>query len=132
MTDYHRIHGSIRIELEGRILILHAEGPGNAELVQQYQQDVKHYRDQLRGKPWGNLVVFYNEPLLTPEGKELMYESIRRSRESGMVAVAMVLSQANSPSIVRQFWEGIYTKVGMPHVFFDSQDEARNWLETLL
>ncbi|WP_088330554.1 hypothetical protein [Lacimicrobium sp. SS2-24] len=132
MTDFYRIHGSIRIELQDRVLILHAEGPGNADLIQQYQRDVQHYRDQLRGQPWGNLVIFYNEPLLTPDAKEMMYESIARSRESGMVAAAVVLSEVNSPAIVRQFWDSIYQHVGMPHEFFASQEQAKDWLKTFL
>ena len=132
MTDYQRVHGSVSIELQDRILILHAEGPANADLIQQYQRDVKHYRELLRGEPWGNLVVFYNEPLFPPDARELMYQSIQRSRESGMAAVAVVLSDVNSPLTVRHFWDAIYTHVDMPHEFFDSQDQACEWLKTFL
>ncbi|WP_102797103.1 hypothetical protein [Bowmanella denitrificans] len=123
-----RAHGSFSLALDGRVLLLHGEGPGNAELIESYQQAVQEYRQALSGQPWGNLVVLHGESLLTHDAVQLMNISIGRSKASGMVAAAVVLADANYPGLVEQLWRQIYQGAEMPHAFFTDQQSAHLWL----
>lgn len=126
--DKFLAHGSFSLQVEGRILLLHGEGPGNAELIEQYQLAVLRHREALAGQPWGNLVVLHGESLLTHDAVQLMNLSIGRSCASGMVAAAVVLSDTNYPGLGEQLWHQIYVAADMPHAFFDNIESARGWL----
>ncbi|MBT1062369.1 hypothetical protein KJY73_02235 [Bowmanella sp. Y26] len=126
--DRFLAHGSFSLQVEGRILLLHGEGPGNAELIEQYQLAVQQHRQALAGEPWGNLVVLHGESLLTHDAVQLMNLSIGRSRDSGMVAAAVVLTDTKYPGLGEQLWHQIYVAADMPHAFFADIGSARTWL----
>ena len=123
-----RAHGHVSFSLNGRILTIEAEGPGNAELIHEYQQHMQDYRMQLQGKPWTSLVIFNGESLLTPDAIQLVDEAVQTNRHYGMVAVAVVVTDTHCRTLVRQLWSGIYSQAGVPHQFFEAQEQARQWL----
>ncbi|GAB3019255.1 hypothetical protein [Bowmanella dokdonensis] len=123
-----RPHGHVSFSLDGRILTIEAEGPGNAELIHEYQQHMQAYRQQLQGAAWASLVIFNGESLLTPDAIQLVDEAVQTNRHYGMVATAVVVTDASCRTLVRQLWSSIYCQAGTVHQFFDTPEQARQWL----
>lgn len=122
------VHGSFSFSIEGQLLHVKAVGPGNTEAVIQYMKQVQAYREQLSNAPWVSLVVSEGVPLLPPEATAMMVETIRQAKGINLVATAVVLEQIEYKIAVQRFWEDIYQRADLPHGFFETVDEARNWL----
>ncbi|WP_339723038.1 hypothetical protein [uncultured Paraglaciecola sp.] len=125
-------HGSLRLSIEGQLLIIEGSGPANLEMVQEYQQQVMGLRKQIMHAPWGSLALLSGTPLVSPEAKALFVQVIKQAKAMNLQATAVVLIEMESAEMVRQFWQEIYIDSGVNYAFFATIVEARNWLQTVL
>ena len=123
------IHGDIQLSVEGRLLIIEGSGPANLEAVLCYQREAQRYRDRLNPHPWGSLVLLKGEPLLPPEAKSLLIDTIKFACTQSLVATAVVFMDVKHANTIRFFWDSIYANTTLPHAFFDQQTVAREWLQ---
>lgn len=123
------VHGELRLSTDGQLLVIEGEGPANLEMVLQYQRSVQAYRDKIMHKPWASLVLLSGTPLVPPEAKSLLAETIRQAKLMHLAATAVVLVDVEYALIVKKFWTEIYEETGVTYGFFDSENEARVWLE---
>ncbi|AWL13071.1 hypothetical protein HMF8227_02619 [Saliniradius amylolyticus] len=121
-------HGRVQVRAEPELLVIDADGPGNAELLQEYQLQVAAYREQLSGQPWGLLMNFNGDVLLTADALDLLQESIARSKAAGMCAVAIRILDCSCPSLVKGIWDKVYEQAKLPNAYFDDESSARQWL----
>lgn len=126
------IHGHFRFVVEGQLLLVEGEGPGNMEVAIQYHQQVQPFREQLKQRPWASLVKMRGMPLLPPEAKQIMAHSIIQAMRENLVATAVVLVDVEFASSARQFWSDIYQNTSLSYRFFDTEEEARAWLSIQL
>lgn len=125
-------HGSLRLSIEDQLLIVEGSGPANLELVQEYQQQVVGLRKKIMHAPWVSLALLSGTPLVSPKAKELFVEIISQAKSMNLRATAVVLIEIESVELVRQFWREIYTGAELKFCFFDTEEEARNWLQGVL
>lgn len=125
-------HGEMSVSIDGRILVIEGEGPGNTEVAIQYQKNVQPFREQLSSHPWASLVKLRGVPLLPPEATTLMTCSIKRATKMNLIATAVILIDVEFAETVRQFWQAVYEETGLAYEFFDYEWQARDWLEAKL
>ncbi|MBU3002397.1 hypothetical protein [Paraglaciecola arctica] len=125
-------HGSMRLSIQGQLLIVEGSGPGNIEMVQEYQQQVVGLRKQIMHAPWVSLALLSGTPLVSPEAKELFIQVVKQAKSMNLRATAVVFIEMESADLVRQFWREIYTSAGLKFSFFDTENEARDWLQSVL
>lgn len=122
------IHGSMQISVEDRFLLIEGSGPANLEAILDYQKRVQEFREQLNHSPWVSLVVLKGEPLLPPEAKSLLIETINFACKQHLVATAVVFADVKYQVSVQAFWESVYLRTTLPYAFFEHIAEAKTWL----
>ncbi|MFT6899641.1 MAG: hypothetical protein ACJA13_004082 [Paraglaciecola sp.] len=122
-------HGNLNIYIDEGLLVINGRGPANTEMVLRYQREVHSYRQKLCASPWASLTILTGEPLLPPEATGMMVEAIKSGQALNLVATAVVMQDVQYKSMSQQFWRGIYEQTTLPFQFFDSQYEARLWLQ---
>ena len=125
-------HGKLDIRVDGRILVLRAEGPWNAELTRLYTELVEKHINALAGQPWALLGFVVNEGIHTPDSYAIQLQAVREHRQKGRVATAVVFERLDSEQFVRIVFDKLYNEAGEPHAFFDNEAAACAWLEERL
>lgn len=126
------VHGELRLSTDGQLLIIEGQGPANLEMVLQYQRNIQAYRDKIMHKPWASLVSLSGTPLVPPEAKVLLTEIVRQAQQMHLAATAIVFIDVEYASIVRKFWQSIYEETGVMYRFFETEKDARDWLDSIL
>lgn len=87
-------HGSSRFERRGQLLLLHSQGPFNAEHIQSLVSGFRLHAAELKPcGPWASINIVSGSIMATPEA----IEALRRSalwayQELGRVAIAYVVA----------------------------------------
>lgn len=123
-----RPHGSLTVEIDGRVLVVRAQGPWNAELSELYGENVQAQVNQLAGAPWGLLGVISDEGVHTPDSFAVSVDIVRAHRKLGRSASAIIFRYQDSPLIARRVFEKLYNEAGEPHAFFEDEAAACQWL----
>ena len=121
-------HGAIKMRLDDGLLVIEGRGPANIETVNQYQRSAQAFRDKLNHAPWASLVLLKGEPLLPPEAKHTLLETIKFACTQNLVATAVVLCDISYERTVKHFWTSIYDETPLKYAFFNDQQEAKQWL----
>lgn len=127
-----RPHGELAVFAEGRILVMRASGPWNAELSLLYGEIVQMHVLKLSGAPWALLGIISEEGVHTPESFAVSVNIVRAHQKLGRVASAIIFHYQDSPLIARRVFEKMYEEAGEPHAFFDDEAVARQWLNERL
>lgn len=125
-------HGNLQLSVEGPLLIIKGYGPANLEMVQEYQRQVIGFREQIMHAPWASLVLLSGTPLMSPEAKSVLMQTIKQAKVMHLRATAIVLVDVEFAEIVEHFWQDIYQDLGVNYGFFATDAEARLWLQNLL
>lgn len=122
-------HGKIGVSVEGRLLVIHGEGPANVEMAQHYRKKVLPYRKQLLGQPWASLIILNGLPLFPPEAKAYMIETVKHVTETtDIVATGVVFKDVQYENVIKPFWEEIYKEANLPHFFSGDEQTTTDWL----
>ena len=121
-------HGSLDVQVDGRLLILEGTGPWNLESLYDSGKVAAPLVKPLHGKPWGAVVTIYGEPIYVPEAAEALTEVVRQDRTNGRVATALIVDKCSSPRFAKTHIGQIYQKAGEPYRCFSDFAEAKNWV----
>ncbi len=122
-------HGRSQCERRGQLLLLHSQGPFNAEHVQAVAPMLRAHGTQLATDgPWASINIVSASMLATPEAIEMMRRSAEWSRvELGRVASAFVAgADVEGREIMQIKLRDCYSGV-MPVGFFASYADAEAW-----
>ncbi|GAB5380512.1 MAG: hypothetical protein Alis3KO_26520 [Aliiglaciecola sp.] len=125
-------HGELNLSVDGQLLIIDGAGPANLEMVLKYQRSVIGYREQIMHAPWASLVLLHGMPLVPPEAKIILSETIKKAKTMHLQATAVVLVEVEFADVVKGFWNEIYQDAGVRYRFFDTEQQARHWLADIL
>jgi hypothetical protein len=125
-------HGKLQLSLEGQLLIIKGTGPANVEMVQEYQRQVIGLRTQIMHSPWASLVLLSGTPLVSPEARVLFVQIIKQAKSMHLSATALVFVNIEFAGMAQQFWQEIYQEAGVNYDFFETEEEARDWLKSRL
>lgn len=124
-----RPHGASQFEARGQTLVLHSQGPFNAEHVQSLAPAFREFGGALqKNGPWATINVVTRSLLSTPEGIDMLRRSAQWTLEHlGRVAAAYVIAMDVEGRFImlpeiRRSCEGI-----MPIEIFESLAPAEEW-----
>ena len=123
-----RIHGVYYIRRTGRVLEVKAEGPWNEDAAIQYRLDLEQSICELEPEPWGQILIFTGEAILTPEAETRLEEITVWRMSRGLTQLAIVLEDVLNRSLVESQFHGIYNRVGIRYQFIDDRQQALDWM----
>lgn len=121
-------HGKLWVDVDGGLVVVHAEGPFNLELTDKLAHGADLIIEQMRGRPWAVLIVPRGGFLLTPDAEQSMIGNEPRYEAAGKLATAFVIPADGWSRVAKSQWQRIYADNLRPLQFFDSQSEASEWL----
>jgi hypothetical protein len=125
-------HGRLHLSVDGQFLFINGTGPANVELVQEYQDKIMAFRQKIMHSPWVSLVCFSGLALVSPEAKTMFIKAIKHAKSMNLLATAAVFVDNEYIDTSQRFWSEIYQEAGISYDFFDSQQNAREWLQQKL
>lgn len=131
-TGKSKRQGQLRISIEGRVLRLYGEGPWNTESLQLKDKRIMEQVHSLYGSPWGVLAEFKGEAVYVPEAAEKLRKQITNEVKLGRIATAVVLESPKAPQLTKFQLSAAYRANGHEVEFFDTSDDAAQWLQTKL
>jgi hypothetical protein len=125
-------HGSYKIEKEGSILLVDAQGPFNEVTAKKYHQDVEIYTQKMSDAPWGSLISFEGNSVFTPDAERLLIETTHYRMENGMIAIAAIIGGVAYADILQMQLQRIYQSCHITVHFFSDTDNAKAWLNSFI
>ena len=121
-------HGTLDVQVEGRLLILEGTGPWNLESLYDSGKVAAPLVKPLHGKPWGAIVTIYGEPIYVPEAAEVLTEVVRQDKVKGRVATALIVDNCSSPRFAKTHIGQIYKNAGETYQCFSDFADAKSWV----
>ena len=132
MAKVFRPHGSLDVYIEDNILYVKAKYTPNSEMVGHFQEKSKEHIDALSKAPWGSIAYLEGDSIFPLDAKEMIEVNISDMTSMGLIAIAVIIRNSESPNVVKHFWQSIYEKQKVPHQFFDDETDAKSWLLNLI
>lgn len=107
---------------------MHTRGACNAELVERIDQAMEVVLKDLAGAPWGLLATVSEEAMHTPESYAAMVAEIRKQRQTGRCATALIFDHVFGEAVVRTVLVDMYRDAGEPAQFFPDEASGKRWL----
>jgi hypothetical protein len=120
-------HGEFTIRSYGPVMRVDARGPWNLECTADYVLQFKTCMHDIQ-KPFAVLMISHEQPILGPEGEEVLRSSVRERVELGCKAQATVLLDPSSVEVARAQYARVYVPEGLNHAIFRSIAPAAEWL----
>lgn len=131
-----RAHGRVDFRIEGPLLLTAAVGPFNAELVQAVQALVREvFSEMAANPPWGQLVVFHESALASPETLEqftLMLFALRRQGLAPQATAHVLPPEVEGATLMARPMQRCFEQTGLRFAHFADEAEARAWLQAEL
>ena len=121
-------HGTLNVRVMGRILRVEGTGPWNLESLKISGQDAQPLVEQLKGKPWGVMVILHGESIYVPAAAEKLTTIVAEERSQGRTATALLVNNCFAPNFAKQHLAEIYFNAGEHYAFFDDIELAEQWL----
>ena len=121
-------HGTLYIEVLGRILKVEGTGPWNLESLKISGHDAQPMVEMLKGKPWGVMVILHGESIYVPAAAKKLTLIVAEEKQQGRVATALLVNDCFAPNFAKQHLGEIYDKAGEVYDFFDDIELAEKWL----
>lgn len=109
-------------------MIITGTGPWNFESIIGSKNDAMRSHERLYNTRWGVLALLHGQPIHTPDAAEVLVEAVKRDKENGRKASALVLYDSESSIFGKYHIAEIYSKAGETFQFFDNEGSARAWL----
>jgi hypothetical protein len=131
-TGTFKPHGTIDLQVCGRLNILQARGPFNKELViaGDAVQEALDAVLNAQGR-WGTVLVFKDSALASPEAVSEIASIVKRRVDKGIrpVAIALVVTpDVEGGAIMQSHYLAAYAKAGIPGQVFDDVEKAKAWV----
>lgn len=130
-----RPHGRVEFSvLEDNILVCEAVGPFNLELITAVVFVQSPLIDDLiKQEKWGDIVVFKESALASPQVLSSFTEYLRSLSTSMRMPTATALvipAEVEGSTIMTQQYQICYDDAGLNAVVFDDFDKALAWIST--
>lgn len=127
-----RSHGEYHIKVLDDVLYIDAEGPFNSEAVHDFQANIGKAVTLLEAKPrWYQLAILHNMSIFTEAAIADLVEVARWRMSKGLVASAVVTRDVVGVQLARKQLGDMYRQLGMEHQFFDTENAAIQWIDTV-
>lgn len=120
-------HGEFTIRSYGQVMRVDARGPWNLECARDYVRQFKACMADI-AKPFGVLLISHEQPLLGPDGEEVLRSSVRERVEHGCQAQATVVLETAMIAVARAQYGRVYVPEGLNHAIFGAVAPAAQWL----
>lgn len=121
-------HGTLKVEVMGRILRVEGTGPWNLESLKNSGQVAQPIVERLKGKSWGVMVILHGESIYVPAAAKKLTSIVAEERAHGRIATALLVNDCFAPNFAKQHLGEIYDKAGEVYAFFDDIKLAEKWL----
>lgn len=125
-------HGTVKFSINGKIMELEGTGPWNLEQMQQSGDAAQPILNQLLDSPWAVLATFHGEAFYTEDAAEQLVGWVKKEKQRGRVATALILTHASVPDIAKWHLSQIYLQAGENLKIFDNRAQALSWLRQQL
>lgn len=125
-------HGTVKFSVNGSIMELEGTGPWNLEQMKQSGDAAAPILNQLLDSPWAVLATFHGEAFYTEDAAEQLVGWIKKEKQRGRVATALILTHASVPHMAKWHLSQIYLKAGESLKIFDDRSQALAWLQQQL
>ena len=124
-------HGSLSMQIEGRVLRSRARGPFNAEMLEATEVlESPLFAEMSLGGKWVEILEFWNSALATADALAQLDTYLQRIKVKGIapLATAIVLGDSlEGAAIMRERYAAAYASADWPCAFFSTVDEAETW-----
>lgn len=132
MPTLFRPHGSSRIDVQGRKIIRHMEGPWNLEFVHMAHHDLQTLANFDYSTPWVTMLIVQKSALCSPDALRQIASHLQLDFNRQRLGTAWVYPPGTEgAAIMQKMLTPLYKESG-PVAFFSCIDEADSWLNTLL
>ncbi len=121
-------HGEHKLQLDGDILTVEANGPFNVEQIDCYRAALLSELENV-SKPWGQLNTLHQDCLFTPQGEEELFSTIKLRKDTGICAVANYFVDDGANSIAEEELRRIYAIHDINYKCFKQKEQAIAWLK---
>jgi hypothetical protein len=122
-------HGEYTIEVQGNSLFMDVCGPFNEEIISDYNLELGRAIDCMIGENWLQLIIMRGEaPLLSPQGEEILIQSLHKRRKNGLSKCAVVMDFEEGKSMVRYQFKKCNDTCNITSAFFNDVQSANEWL----
>jgi hypothetical protein len=128
------VHGKVNafFDENSSILHIHITTPVNEEFFVECEAVLEPIRKSIKTPQWASLVNVKGDALAPPEAIPMMKKSIQQAVSDGIIATAVIFEESDAQLIFKEFWHGLYIDSGLEHDFFENEEQAKQWLLTLL
>ena len=124
-------HGSLSMQIEGRVLRSRARGPFNAEMLEATEVlESPLFAEMSLGGKWVEILEFWNSALATADALAQLDTYLQRIKVKGIapLATAIVLGdRLEGAAIMRERYAAAYASADWPCAFFSTVAEAETW-----
>ena len=129
-------HGSLNLQVEGRVLRAYARGPFNAEMLEATAVlEPPLFAEMSSGGKWVEILEFSNSALATADALEQLGPHLQQLKAKGIapLATAIVLGDSlEGAAIMRERYAAAYASAHWPCAFFATAPEAEAWARQML
>ena len=111
--------------VEDNIVVMDIEGPCNKEFFKLMAEELFKVRELIDLDNYTGLVILHGEALAAEDAMAYFIEYLKSITPK---AIALDLSNTESPSMTESLCKKAYVAAGIKHGFFMSTDEAKQWL----
>lgn len=120
-------HGDHSIGIRNNVMEISALGPFNIQEVERFGKNVDSFFPSLT-PPWSELIIFESPGLFTPDAMEALTNILPAFLEAGLSAVAIVVKDSSSFSLVASTFDKLYKDSGLKWEYHRTSEDAWDWL----
>jgi len=122
-----KCHGECNLFWENNILTIDVEGPCNIEFYDYMHKKILTFAENIDKSNYATLLITRGEAVIIVDALSNHVEFLKRASTK---AIAVVLGFCDTPSITEAMCHKAYENAGIVHQFFESSNDAKNWLTT--
>lgn len=120
-------HGDHTIGIRNNVMEVCALGPFNLQEVERFGENVGSFFPSLT-PPWAELVIFDGPGLFTPDAIKTLTEILPAFIKAGLAAVAIVVRDSSSYSLVVNTFDELYEDSGLSWTYHRTSEAAWDWI----
>lgn len=122
------VDGCYIIEQQGNIMLVDSLGPFDESAAEIYHQDIKQATEEMSGDPWGSLITFRGNGVISPDAEHQLRETTQYRQQKGMIAIAVVILNSAYADLQQMQMQRIYQDCQIEFHVFSDRENASDWL----
>ncbi|MFC3093482.1 hypothetical protein DRW07_04590 [Alteromonas sediminis] len=124
-------HGHFSLETQSNLIRVTAVGPGNREVIQQFNYAMRNAAMDFNGHMWATQLTLEGLPLMPPDATELLVMGMIKAREHGHIGTAVILEGECNTGLCKSYWQDMFMRSQSQYQFCQNQAEALAFIEKL-